>query len=61
MRRFAHFLLTLSAMLLVGCSIPSSQWSLGGEAWGKHQEEEPKEGEFARKGPGVLVWLQYRY
>lgn len=48
--------------LFMGCSTsPKSRWTLGGESWGKSLDEEPKQGEFARKGPGVLVWVMYRY
>jgi hypothetical protein len=56
-----RLLLAVLSINLVSCAIPQGQWSLGGESWGKFEEEDPKLGEFARKGPGVLVWMQYRY
>lgn len=52
--------LTLVLMLMAGCTT-HGRWSLGGESWGRSTEEEPRQGEFARKGPGVLVSIMYRY
>lgn len=56
-----RLLLAVLSIQITGCMTPQGRWSIGGETWGKQAEEEPREGEFARKGPGVLVWMQYRY
>lgn len=53
--------LTLVLMLMAGCTTHHGHWGLGGESWGRDLQEEPREGEFARKGPGVLVSIVYRY
>lgn len=55
-------LLGLLGLLSILCALAACApgWRLTGTTWGKELQEEPGEGELARRGPGVLVSIMYR-